>query len=59
MKYEIIMEYTGDVEGAIDWARELQEDWNVPIIINEINDKHEFVRTVEVPDKVHTTDKSG
>jgi hypothetical protein len=54
-KYELIIEYTGDKDGAIDWAKELQEEWNVPVIVNEINDKDEFVRSIEVPDKVDTT----
>ena len=55
-KYELILQYEGDEAGAIEWAKELQDEWNTPIIINEINDKDQYVRTIEVPDKA---DKPG
>ena len=59
MKYELCIDHIGDRESAVEFAQELIEEFGCDVVINEINDKHEFVRTIEVPDKPDKKIKTG
>lgn len=57
MKYELIIPFVGQEVDAIEWAMELQQEWDTKVIVNEINDNDEFVRSIDIPDKVLDTER--
>lgn len=56
-KYELIIQYEGDWEGAADFAAEILAEFGCPVLINEVDDNGNVVKgLLDKPDK---PDKPG
>lgn len=51
-KYELILQYEGDDSGAIEFAKEVQEQFDCSITILEVNENGDFTgRVVDMESK--------
>jgi len=59
-KYEIVIEYDGSREGAIDFAREINQEFGCDLIINRINKSHMVIQhMIDWEDKADKPDKAA
>lgn len=59
-RYEIVIEYEGKKEGAVDFARELNNEFGCDLVINRVNNKGQIIKhMIEWEGKTDKVDKTG